>query len=129
MPTEIRHVIFSDAEIVEASVDYLQHTGRQLPPGTVDGFTMNEDIAGGDDSTLWLAIKFVHDKDGVSEKFPFMRKELFEALIGFCQKRGIPLPAGAEKVLQLIKDKIVLIMSMNLDLEKRKMMDDIRKSA
>lgn len=129
MPTEIRHVIFSQAEIVEAAVDYLQHGGKRLPSGTVEGYTLNDDIESANDSTLWLALDFVHDKDGVAEKLPLTRKELFEALIVFCQKRSIPLPAAAEKVLDIVKGKIVLIMSMNLDLEKRKMMDDIRKSA
>ena len=41
MPSEIRHIVFSAAEVAAAIREYRRHVGRSLPPGSLRRFEMH----------------------------------------------------------------------------------------
>ena len=43
MPIEIRHTLFSEAEVVEALRLYQEQLGNPYPPGTLKSFALNTD--------------------------------------------------------------------------------------
>ncbi len=106
MVTEIRHVMFESDEVQQALTDFQRHRKRPLPPGTVVEVKMWSDPEAG------CALEWI--PHGLEERRTrvFSADELGAALIHYCMREKIPLPARASKVLQLIGDRMGLIVTI-----------------
>ena len=117
MPSEVRHILFRPAEIVQAIREYQLKMQQPLPSGLVVDYGPQSDGPGG-------AVRFhmsIASNQGKSWDEPkTVRQEmvieattLAAALILYCRDRKIPLPASADKSLQRFGEQIGLIATYN----------------
>ena len=100
MPDESRALTFSNAEVIEAIVDYCARAKRALPAGGIKGLASSNDTE----------IKVTVQPHGQDASFSFYEHEIAVALILLCNKKGIPVARRAIKSLQVAED----LVSLNL---------------
>ncbi len=102
MPEEARVVSFSNAEAIEAIVDYCEKINRALPPGGINGLTFSNE----------KEVKVTVHPQGQAPSFSLYEHERAAALIMFCNKKGIPVARRALKSLQVTQDKVSLHLAI-----------------
>lgn len=116
MPTEIRHILFSPAEMVVAVSDFSRRTGKPLPPGSVVGCRINSAVEDGVELVRFsLSIASAAAAGNVCEQREVTSggSNLAAALILFCRDRRIPLPSDADKSLRRFGDQVALVVTRN----------------
>lgn len=111
MPTEIRHLIFSSAEILEAVVQYYRQQGRSLLTGHLRE-AGPVDTPPGVPLIFRVAIAPNEPHGAELETVDLRGADLATALIGYCRHRGIPLPVKGSKVLERFGPQIGLIITI-----------------
>ena len=101
---EVRTIIFSNEEVQLALTEHCKRRGKALPAGVVSAFTSKAD-------PISVSLTLTNDK-GLNASFDFSQVEVAASLIGYCLHRKIPLPAKAEKQLQIIANAFVLVVTM-----------------
>jgi hypothetical protein len=119
MPSELRHIMFRPPEVVHAVTEYHRRIGQPLPPGSVICGTPE---SGGPGDVVRFRIALTPDHAGTGKAQnsgePARREVVVEgpalaaALILFCRNEHIPLPARAEKSLQIFGDQVVLVCAI-----------------
>ena len=123
MPSEIRHVLFRPAEVIDAIRLYHQRLGASLPTGTVSRCGPESDQAGGN-----VRFRIVVQPDLSRDAPPVAGQEgtvevvvegsnLAAALILYCRERQVPLPASAHKSLQCFGEQVGLVATLNTRME------------
>jgi len=103
MMKELRCIVFSDKEILQAIVDRRRKLNESLPDGTITGIHM--EMADGFRTTLQI-------NNGQSA-VEVPEQEVQAALLSHCMAKNVPLPADADKSLYLIKGRATLMITMN----------------
>jgi hypothetical protein len=110
VPTEIRHVLFTHAEALEALLEHCRRSRRPLPNGQVTGTKFGETAP---DGPLRFEVKVANDANpSVPRIYALEGLELLGALISYCKGRGIPLPMKADKKLQAFGQKVGLVLTL-----------------
>lgn len=102
MPSEIRHIIFLQEEVIRAIIDYHRRSGNALPSGTIIKLSYEKE------PTLRCALHIGVDADDSRQVVWIEEQILAASLIFFCIQNKIPLPTKASKTLQIINDQIAL---------------------
>lgn len=102
MPTEIRHIIFQQDEVVRAIIDYHRRTGNQLPTGTIIKTSFEKE------PTVRCGLHIGVDADNSRQIVWIEEQILAAALIFFCIQNRIPLPTKSTKILQVMNDQVAL---------------------
>ena len=110
MVAELRHLVFSQQEVVTAVFEYRAYRGQPLPKGTVKGLK----ILG--DDPIQLQLEIVMDGSGQVRLADLIDADVTEALVLFCRNRKIPLPKSAEKAVRRIGGTVALMVSKNIPL-------------
>jgi hypothetical protein len=117
MPTELRHLLFRPAEVVQAVQEYRRRLGQALPAGRIlscgPECESSGEIVG---FRLTLAAdpaKGASTGEGVRQDMVIPGATLAAALILYCRDRNIPLAASAGKSLQLFGNQVCLVTTMN----------------
>src|SRR5215469_3139167 len=92
MPTEVRRIIFSNAELYEALVRHLAGTDSGLSAGTITQVW-------GDARHDLIKIDVATSEDEPAVTLEFSAAQVGEALIGHCLANQIPLPRAFSKSL------------------------------
>lgn len=111
MPTEIRHIIFSSAELYVALKEYRRRRDDPLPEGTVLRF----DIEPGPE--IRADVLIARDDGAPDLRLLVRRDELAAALIMYCIDRKIPMPVKSTKFLQLFGGSLGLVITKNAQSE------------
>ena len=106
MPNEIRHIIFTSDEVIRALIDYHRRAGNPLPAGNVVKCTFEKE-----DNLIKASLHMAVDADGSRQVVPVVQTTLAAALILYCINQKIPLPAKANKSLQLHNDTVGLVIN------------------
>ena len=119
MPTELRHIVFRPAEVIQAVKEYYRRSRQPLPTGSVLSCAVETEKANG---AIRFRIKIALDStDGHLYSRSAGTKEqdilietpnLAAALILYCNMRHVPLPARANKSLQRVGDQLALIVAV-----------------
>lgn len=118
MPSEIRHILFRPAEVLDAIRMYHKRLGSPLPAGTVRHCGPETDAPGG---TVRFHINLLPDlprdvppPSGEEQGIEVVVEgaNLAAALILYCRDRRVPLPAGAQKSLQCFGEQVGLIATL-----------------
>ena len=109
MPSEIRHIVFSAAEVAAAIREYRRHIARPLPTGVLRRFEM----APGKGSVR-VSFDIVPDSRSPTETWEVGGTEITDALILYCDAHHIPLPSTGVKTLQRFGDSLLFIVTVNL---------------
>lgn len=108
MPTEERFITFSLDEVHKAlSISFIQKDLPLLPTGELVSLNISDEKDKQED----IYIKLKNDSDEVSD-LNFSRKFFAESLVFYCQGSGIPLPRSGKKILNILKDKIIMKIMM-----------------
>jgi hypothetical protein len=102
MPTETRILGFSNAEAIDALVEFCAATKRELPKGGIKQLTFSNDAE----------VRVTAEFEGGAPPIRFYENEVAVALIMLCNKRGIPVARRAIKSLQIAQDSVALHLSM-----------------
>ncbi len=102
MPNESRVVSFSNAEVIEAIVEFCEKTHRAVPSGGIKGLTFSND------KEIKVTVQF----HGQVPPFSFYEHEIAVALILHCNRRGIPVARRALKSLQVAQDTVSLHLAI-----------------
>jgi hypothetical protein len=116
MPTELRHLLFRPAEVVQAVKEYRRRMGHALPSGTILSCGPECESSG---EILRFRLMLGPDKapkrgvSGRGDMVVIQGPALAAALILYCRDRGIPLSASAGKSLRLFGDRVCLVTTIN----------------
>jgi hypothetical protein len=118
MPTEIRHLMFRPAEVVQSIAQYLKRSGQSLPSGSI--VSCGPESEGPGSAVRFRIVIALDVTEGTPEAGIEPRREvviegpaLAAALILRCRDRRIPLPAQADKSLQRFGDQVCLIAALS----------------
>lgn len=110
MPSEERFISFDLEEIYKAiSIKCVKQKLETPPKGELTLIEIDEDNPNTQDE-IFLN---VNADDGQEYKLSYERKFFAEALVFLCQGSGIPLPSKGQKMLQILKDKIIMKIVLN----------------
>ena len=109
MPSEIRHIVFSGAEIASAVREYRRHAGRPLPNGSLRRVEV-----GTNSGNVRVALDIAPDNGISTASFEVGSAEVTEALVMYCGAHNVPLPAAGAKSLQRFGDSVLLIVALNV---------------
>jgi hypothetical protein len=114
MPTEVRHIIFSNDEIIRAVVDYHRRNGSSLPAGSV----IKMEVMANPEIRCALHIAVDGESSGAANGRQVAWVDtatLAAALILFCINQRIPLPSKALKQLEMLNGRITLVVHRTPD--------------
>jgi hypothetical protein len=107
VPSEIRHLLFHESEVVSALAEFHRRAKDPLPSGTVVRFALFDQPA------VRVEIEIARDETGERRKGIVVEKErLAAALILHCKMKRIPLPASAIKVLRIVQNQLALVVTI-----------------
>jgi hypothetical protein len=109
MPAEIRHIVFSSAEVAAAIREYRRHVGRPLPSGSLRRFDMHPGKGG-----VRASFDIAPENGVATETCEVGGAEITDALILYCEAHNIPLPAAGVKTLQRFGESLLFIVTLNL---------------
>ena len=101
---EVRTIIFTNEEVQLALTEHCKRRGKPLPAGVVKRFTFKSE-------PMSASLVLANDR-GAEASFDFSQIEVAASLIGYCLHRKVPLPAKAEKQIQIIANSFVLVVTM-----------------
>ncbi len=103
MPGEVRHIIFSEVEVLNALTEYRRRRNEPLPSSEKVKVTIR------DKPRIVVNLAIVPEGKQMPLEFVFEGEELGAALIMYCIRRKIPLPAaGVSKTIRLVGGNIAL---------------------
>lgn len=106
MPTELRKIVFSKRELVEA-FDRLPQKVRErneLPQGPVHDVHVSQQIGGG----VKVLLDLLDNGDNRLKRFSLEAAAISDALLDYCAHSQIPVARDAEKYLEVIGDNLAL---------------------
>lgn len=105
---ELRCLVFTEQEVVNAVLDRRRRVREALPTGTVTKVVHTD----GDSVDTLLTIT---DDDGKAEELLLPETEVAAALVAYCMNRRIPLPVASDKMLYIINGALTLMITMNFN--------------
>ncbi len=107
MPTELRKIIFSHRELIEA-FDQRPHNlagnAEAVPPGAVHGVHVFQKFGGG----VKVLLDIEDEADSRLKRFNLNAEFISEILLHYCANLNIPVAREAEKYLEVIGDNLAL---------------------
>ncbi|MDP7546382.1 MAG: hypothetical protein QGF20_03735 [Alphaproteobacteria bacterium] len=107
MPTELRKIIFSHRELIEAfdqRPDNLPGNTEVVPPGAVRGVHVFQKFGGG----VKVLLDIEDDKEGRLKRFNLNAEFISEVLLHYCGLQNVPVARESEKYLEVIGDNLAL---------------------
>jgi hypothetical protein len=120
MPTELRHLLFQPAEVLDAVREYHRRFSTPLPAGRVMQCGLDEAEAAAGRTCFRIVLATPSTKVAAPGKpAEDTRREivieghvLAAALILYCRDRRIPLPVAASKQLRHFGDQVCLVTTL-----------------
>jgi hypothetical protein len=101
MPTELRTIVFSQQEVLEALVALDRVSKQGWPAGQIMGLHLESEPA--------LSVHLdLMATDGLRKRVAIAIPNVAAALIGYCKSKRIPLARHARKSLQVVGDQLAL---------------------
>lgn len=119
MPSEIRHVIFSPAEVLEALVALGRQAGRALPSGSVVSAVV---VAPTPSAPVRFRVEVAPDATADADGHVVIEsgaEELTAALLVYCRARNIPIAMRSEKSLEKFGSRLGLVLTMRASASER----------
>lgn len=110
---ELRCLVFTDQEVVNAVFDRRRKRAEASPAGMVTGVTFHQSPAGQGGGVE--AIIHVTDDYGDDRTMTVNETELAAALVNHCMNRKIPLPVDSDKCIHIINGSATLMITMNFN--------------
>lgn len=102
MPSESRIITFSNAETMDALLEYCVNSKRDVPNGGIKRLVFSNGSE----------VKVTAEFNAAAPPITFYQNEVAAALILYCNKIGIPVARRAIKSLQVTQDAILLQLTI-----------------
>lgn len=102
MPHETRKLLFSAGELQTAALDHCHRHGITVPEGAVGTVTVGTDPA--------AAVRLRFGTGIGADELSFDRRQVNDALIGYCRSTGIPIPRGGAKSVRAEGEQIAMVI-------------------
>ncbi len=106
MPEELRKIHFSKEEVQAAVVNYCLRAKIRLPNENI------EDLGVQADPEAMVVLRYAATDPEETSVVELSRDQVAAALIRYCSAINVPLPRGAQKVLQPGDDGIYLLINI-----------------
>ena len=106
MPSEVRNIVFTGDELLEAIRQFNAQADRKLPQGQ---FVRCRPIAG---DTVSAVVEIDDAIGGGTKQVTLDHAYLVETLVNACLKVRIPLPRRARKSVRVLDDRVALHLSL-----------------
>ena len=107
MAREIRKIIFSEQDLLEAMLNYATRNDYVLPRARIERLAVRKDAHEG------LSVKFLWNDPTLTTNISFNEGEIAAALILFCKNQKIPLAKSAKKSIVQHEDSIAFQLSID----------------
>lgn len=109
---ELRCLVFTDHEVVNAIFDRRRKRAEATPAGMVMGVTFIPPTPGekGVEATIHMT-----DDYGDDRVIKVAETEIAAALVHHCMSRKIPLPVDSDKMVHVINGSATLMITMNFN--------------
>ncbi len=107
MPEELRKILFPKEEVQAAVVDYCLRSKIPLPDKNIDVLEVCAD------PEAMVVLKYADTGPEETDEVELSRDQVAAALIRYCSSINVPLPRGAQKVLQPSDDGISLLINID----------------
>ncbi len=108
MPEELRKILFSKEEVQAAVVNYCLRAKIPLPNKNI------EDLEVQAHPKAMVVLKYAATDPEETNEVELSRDQVAAALIRYCSAINVPLPRGAQKVLQPGNDGIYLLINIEV---------------
>ena len=106
MPSEIRQIIFTNRELMDAIRQYNEQSKIKLPRGQ---FVVCQPVTDGE---IGVMVEIDDAMNGKSEHMVLKSSYVAAALVNACLRARIPLPRKSKKSLRIVKDGMALHLTM-----------------
>jgi hypothetical protein len=106
MPSEIRHLVFSEEEALVALREYCRKSGKPLS----DHALLHLKIVGQTPPFAMLATDASKGQPATNQRIS--TEDLLSALILYCHGNRIPLPVRGNKTLSVLNDRLAVVVSL-----------------
>jgi hypothetical protein len=101
MPTELRQIVFENAELRKALSQHFVDQPDRLPPGAIEAVGISQD-------ELEIELQLAGQTSAASAPTVIPAEHVAAALIAYCRANTIPLPRDAKKYLVVSGDNLAL---------------------
>jgi hypothetical protein len=109
MVSEVRHIVFSSEELMQAIVEYCRASKTPLPAGDVIGSTATQ---AEDSNALQVALIMRQPPNYEDETVKIENRVVGAALLRYCISKKVPMPRAASKSLELKDGEVALTLSL-----------------
>ena len=107
MPAELRHIVFSTGDLIEAVAEQQKLLGDPFNSKAVSDFDLYDS-----DNGPCIKMIILHASTGAERVLELDSSELAVAVMKYCFIKRIPLPKYSEKSLHRVNDQLALMISM-----------------
>jgi len=108
VPEELRKILFPKEEVQAAVVDYCLRSKIWLPNKNIDELEVRAD------PEAMVVLKYADTGSEETTEVKLSRDQVAAALIRYCSAINVPLPRGAQKILQPSDNGICLLINIDL---------------
>ena len=108
MPEELRKILFSKEEVQAAAVSYCLRAKIRLPDKNIENLEVRAD------PEAMVVLKYADTGPEEENEVELSRDQVAAALIRYCSAINVPLPRGAQKILQPSDNGICLLINIDL---------------
>ncbi len=102
MPNEARRLVFNKTEVAQALIAFNRHAPTKF---LAEGYLSAIALHGGPNLNIEISVE---TPDGFRQEVTVGSAIVAAAMIRFCMERKVPLPMKADKMLEVINDRLVL---------------------
>jgi len=106
MPSELRRIVFSESEIIEALDRFAKATRHAMPAGKITACRIDSK------SALSATLTVQHMAEGSTHTVRFDNASIAAALIRYCIEKKIPIPRASEKSVEAQGPGVALILNL-----------------
>lgn len=117
MPSEFRHIVFTDEEVAAAVADARRRAGSPLPTSRIGSMRILQTASG-----VGVLLCMQPHADSIAVNMAVGTDELRQSLISFCLNRMIPLPVRSLKTVELFGGQVALTVTRDASEEARRRM-------
>ncbi len=108
MISEVRYLLFEEQDLLRAMIEYRKSRNQPLPTGSIAEFKIHRK------QPVTCTLSVHEDQAGKKTDIIFTNDVMRAALISYCMYKKVPLPARAEKDLQVFGSRVGMLISLNL---------------
>ena len=114
MPAELRKLIFSEAELRAAMVNFALRNDMRVPAANIDKVDID------DEEDLTITLCFTSDDPAKDKDLVFNKEQIMAGVILYCRNYSIPLPRVGRKVLAKDGNTVTMMINMRWPPKKEK---------